>query len=248
MAGRPSRVVAVGDVVVEVSVPSDAFALGRVFHGCEAARLEPVRFVPLGDQFLPYLWVETDDPAAFERHVRADERIDSLTAFDSTDDRTLYRIEWTDLDDEFVAATVAHDLVIEEATGTTDRWRFGLRGPDHGDLAAFRRALLDRGITTYVHRIVQGGAPAENPYGLTEIQRETLELAYREGYFDAPREVSLEDLGEMMGVSRQSVSRRIRAGLQNLLATTLIGEECEPGTSTAGRSRAADSEDCGHTP
>ena len=209
-------------VNLEVSVPSETFALGRTFREQEGACVDLAQFVPIGGQFVPYVWVETDEPAAFERCARTDDRVAGLTALDSTECRTLYKVEWVDSDDEIVAAIVAHDLVLEDATGTCDRWWFRLRGPDRANLAAFQRDLLDREVSLYVHRVWQSASPGDDPYELTDVQRETLELAYREGYFDDPRAVSLQELGEMLGVSHQSVSRRIRAGLRNLLATTLM--------------------------
>ena len=212
-------------VNVEISLPSDAFALGQILRDHVDVRLNLAQFVPIGDQFVPYVWVATDDHSAFEEHVQADGRVTDLVALDSTGDRTLYKIEWTDPDDALMAAIAAHDLVIEDATGTEERWRFRLRGPNHENLADFQQELLEQDIPVYIHRVWRPSAPADDPYGLTDIQRETLERAYREGYFSVPRNASLEDLGRLLGVSHQSVSRRIRAGLRNLLETTLMSDD-----------------------
>lgn len=212
-------------VNVEVSLDSDSFTLGRVLQDHEDVRIDLAQFVPLGDQFVPYVWVETGDRSAFEETVEADDRVESLTALDSTGDRTLYRIEWADPEDRVMAAIAAHDLMIEDATGTAERWRFRLRGPDRENLAAFQQTLLEQDVPLYIHRIWQPEVDGGDPYGLTETQRETLELAYREGYFSIPRRASLEDLGETLGVSHQSVSRRIRTGVENLLEATLMSDE-----------------------
>jgi hypothetical protein len=219
-------VTTVGSIVnVEVSVDSDSFALGRILRGHEDVRIDLAQFVPLGDQFVPYVWVETEDQSAFEETVETDDRVESLTALDSTGDRTLYRIEWADPQDRLMAAIAAHDLMIENATGVADRWRFRLRGPDRENLAAFQQTLLEQDVPLYIHRIWRPEADGGNPYGLTETQRETLELAYREGYFSVPRRASLQDLGDILGVSHQSVSRRVRVGIENLLESTLMKDE-----------------------
>ena len=221
-------------VNVAVSVPSDAFALGRILRDHVDVRLDLAQFVPLGDEFVPYVWVETDDHPAFEAHVRADDRVTDLIALDSTEDRTLYKLEWADPDDALMAAITAHDLVIEDATGTADRWWFRLRGPDHGNLSAFQQELLEQDVPVHIHRVWRPEASNNDPHGLTEKQRETLEVAYREGYFSVPRNASLEDLGERLGVSHQSVSRRVRAGLENLLGTTLMRDDGRPDSEGAG--------------
>lgn len=216
----------VGKIVnVEVSLSSDSFALGRILRDHEDIRVDLSQFVPLGDEFVPYVWVETEDRPAFEAAVEADDRVESLVALDSAGDRTLYRIEWADPDDTVMAAIAAHDLMIEDATGTCDRWRFRLRGPDRENLAAFQQTLLERDVPLYIHRIWQPQADGGDPYGLTEKQRETLELAYREGYFGVPRRTSLQDLSEVLEVSHQSVSRRVRAGTENLIDATLMSDE-----------------------
>lgn len=46
---------------------------------------------------------------------------------------------------------------------------------------------------------------------LTEKQRDTVELALDNGYYDRPRETDLADLAGTLGISRSAVSQRIRA-------------------------------------
>jgi hypothetical protein len=54
--------------------------------------------------------------------------------------------------------------------------------------------------------------------GLTAAQREAIRAAADRGYFKVPREVSLKELAEQLGVSEQAVSQRLRRGLGNLVA------------------------------
>ena len=210
-------------VVVALSVPSDAFTLGSVLHGHGGdAYVELARFVPVGESFAPYFWVDAADPDAFEESVRADDRVERLTALDSRGNRTLYEIAWADVDDAFLSVVADHGLVVRRAEGDADRWRFELQGPDHENLSSLRDALRERGVSMTVDRVWNPTVADEDRYGLTEKQRSTLELAFSEGYFEIPRGAALTDLSETLDVSHQSVSRRIRSGLHNLLATTLM--------------------------
>lgn len=143
----------------------------------------------------------------------ADDRVANLTALDSSGKRTLYKNEWAEEPDGFLTTVADHDLLIEDATGTDDRWWFRLRGPDRENLAAFQQSLLDEGISLYIHRIWNPTVPEPNQYDLTEKQREALQLAFRDGFFDTPRKTSMEDLGEQLDISHQSVSQRLRNGL-----------------------------------
>lgn len=212
-------------VAVEVSIPSDAFEVGSILQDHVDVLIDPTQFVPNGDSFMPYFWVETEGEESFEKAVRSDDRVGSLDAIDQTGNRTLYRIEWVEDVNGFFDAVAEHGLHIKDATGTDERWTFRLRGPDRESLAAFRKAILDQDIPLHVHRIWSPGPSGSDEYGLTEIQRETVKLAYREGYFDDPRSVSQSDLAGELGVTRQSVSRRLRGGLKNLLSTTLMSGE-----------------------
>lgn len=210
-------------VVTEVSIPTDSFEVGNVLHDTEY-RIDLTQFVPVGESCIPYFWIETEETAAFEETVEADDRVASLTALDTSGSRTLYKIEWESVPDGFLAVAADHDLLVEDATGTEDRWQFRLRGPDRENLASFQQTLRDDDVPLHVHRIWNPADPGESPYGLTELQRETLELAFAEGYFDVPRNASLDDLADRLSVSRQSVSRRIRQGTHSLLSATVMSE------------------------
>jgi predicted DNA binding protein len=52
---------------------------------------------------------------------------------------------------------------------------------------------------------------------LTARQRETLRLAHERGYFEIPREVTLDDLADELGVSNQAVSERLRRGCTHVI-------------------------------
>ena len=65
--------------------------------------------------------------------------------------------------------------------------------------------------------------------GLTEEQRETLLFAYDRGYFEEPRETSLEKLASEMGLSSTAVGGRIRRGINELVEATVVEEASEQG-------------------
>ena len=56
---------------------------------------------------------------------------------------------------------------------------------------------------------------------LTDRQLETLTLAYHGGYFERPRELSVEDLAEKLDVSHPTVSRHLREAEQRVLTRLL---------------------------
>lgn len=52
---------------------------------------------------------------------------------------------------------------------------------------------------------------------LTDTQRETLRLAFDTGYYQQPRETSLEELAEALGVSKSAVSQRLNGAERKLV-------------------------------
>jgi predicted DNA binding protein len=46
-------------------------------------------------------------------------------------------------------------------------------------------------------------------------------LAYERGYFESPREVTLTELGEELGITQQAVGSRLRNGSKYVIGSTL---------------------------
>jgi predicted DNA binding protein len=61
----------------------------------------------------------------------------------------------------------------------------------------------------------------------TDEQREALLAAYELGYFTEPRETSLEELSEVLGISPTAVGGRLRRGMRSLVGMTLVVEGVE---------------------
>lgn len=219
---RSAGAIQMSIVVTELTVPSDAFTLGQILQNHGDVHIELTQFVPTGESFVPYFWAEADDEAAFEASVRADDRVATLTKLDSGHGRHLYNIEWATDIDGFIAALKDHSLIVGEATGTPDQWRFRLRGPDHGTLSSFQHTLDDKNIPIEVERVWNPSDPQADVYGVTAKQREALELAFNNGYFNVPSETNLTDLAEQLDITRQSFSRRISRGLHSFLKNTIM--------------------------
>jgi predicted DNA binding protein len=48
-----------------------------------------------------------------------------------------------------------------------------------------------------------------------------LVLAYERGYFESPHEVTMEELGDELGISQQAIASRLRRGMKQILGNTL---------------------------
>lgn len=202
-------------------IPADAVSLGRALAADPSLRVELDRVVPTERSVLPFFWVWGGDPTAYERALRKEPIVRSLTRLDSVGDGTLYRAEWDAGASDLIQGFVESKAALVQAEGTVEGGRFQLRFPDRAAAATFQEYCSTHEIPA---RLVQahdlrGREPAGPP--LTDAQREALALAFERGYFDQPRGVSLGELGETLGVSPQAVGGRIRRGTANLLRQEL---------------------------
>jgi len=215
-------------VVAEYTIPADTFLVGQILSVNPGYTIRLVEFVPIGEGSIPYFWVENHEEgfATFEERVRNNDTVASLTALDGHTNKMLYRIEWAGEVDGLLEAFRTFDMAIEDATGTTDEWRFRVFYEDHGTLSEFRQHCVDHNIPLTVERVYNPSPPDDDaPYDLTSDQLEAIRLAFDEGYFDIPRKTTMTDMGDELEISRQAVSNRLRRGMVQLLDHTINGHE-----------------------
>ncbi|WP_336339412.1 helix-turn-helix domain-containing protein [Haloarcula brevis] len=211
------------------TVPSDQFPLGTVFDQLPNVRVELERLIPTEGVVIPYFWVRgtevTDIESAFTEHLG----VKSIRLVDSVDDEYLLRVEWP-LDYEGVLTVLAETgVTLIEAIGTSQWWTFEVRCDDRRDLVEFQRRCreLDIPITmTALHALTPVETATEAD--LTDTQLEALVLAYQRGYYESPRQVTLEALGEELGISQQAVGSRLRGGIKHVLGSTLSALTVQP--------------------
>jgi len=109
-----------------------------------------------------------------------------------------------------------------KAVGNNEGWTFDIRGDDRRDIAAFQERCREKDISitlTKLHALTPIDSEAEA--ALTDTQQEALVLAYERGYFNTPRDVTMADIGDELGISQQAVASRLRRGISATLGSTL---------------------------
>lgn len=150
-------------------------------------------------------------------------RGESFSVVETATESTLVRVTWHENVDEFFELVVEAGGVVLEATGTADMWTTRLRFEKHDDLSAFFRGCVQRGLSLDFRRVDNPGHPGSTgPYEeLTDAQRETIHLAFKEGYFAVPREITLQELAAELEISDTAVSQRLRRGITTFLSSKL---------------------------
>ena len=211
------------------TVESDEFPLGTIFEQMSDVTVELERLVPGKDVIIPYFWVRgghvEDIEAAFSSHPGVIE----INLVDSVKDEYLLRVEW-DSTYEGIHSTLGEtEVPLTSAVGTNEKWTFEIRGDDRSDIAAFQQLCRDRDIPitlTALHALTPVETATES--ALTAAQQEVLILAYERGYFNSPRDVTMEELGDELGITQQAVASRLRRGIRRILGRTLSALEAPP--------------------
>jgi len=176
-----------------------------------------------GATAFPFL-IDHPDPGVVEAALTADPTVAQFECIDRTGDLAIYRIEHS-TEARLISSVVtrANGLLMRTETEDTG-WIVHLLLPDREALTAVwtyageQEMHLDI-IEIYTNERTDG----TQSYGLTAPQREAIQTAFAQGYFNEPRDVSLTDLSEEMSLSSTAMSGRLRRGLRNLIGAT-IGE------------------------
>jgi predicted DNA binding protein len=208
--------------VMEFTSPADEFPLGTIFENLPGVTVELERLIPHEDLIIPYFWVRGAEAEDIEASFEVHEGVTDIRLIDSVAHEYLMRAEW---EREYVGILTAlseTNIVVLSGVGTKEGWKFEVRGESRAAIGEFRDYSQENDIQidiTAVHALLP---IQEEGYDLTDAQREALVLAYERGYFDSPREASLDDVARELGITQQSLSSRLRRGHRRLIAATLI--------------------------
>lgn len=206
----------------EFRVPATEFALHRTLDQLPDAVLEIDRVAASEELLTPYFWVSGVDLDAFEAAAGADPSVENLRRLDEFEEATLYRASWTKNVDTIVYAYTHVDATVLEAKGEAGHWIIRMRFDGHEPLENFCAYTERRDISFGLNRLYEiSHARSGSQYGLTEKQHEALITAWEMGYFEEPRETTLEAVAAELDITRQSLSQRLRRAEHALVANTI---------------------------
>ncbi|WP_162224399.1 helix-turn-helix domain-containing protein [Halorussus amylolyticus] len=215
-------------VIAELRIPAGDFELGRVLEVVGTTTVELETMVPAGEKAVPFFWVYEADRADFEESVQDHPSVENLTEVDTVEGRTLYALDWTLERDLVLEGVMDQQGQILAATGTSSFWEFELRFPSHDALAGFKQHCAAAHISLDLRRIYNPTKPDAGPwYGLTARQREALLLAVREGYYEIPRGRSTVEVADMLDISDQALTERLRRAITTLVENSLMLDESD---------------------
>lgn len=210
--------------VATVGIPADEFALRETLEEFPTIDCEIVRVAAHREsRMMSLVWIKTNenDPARIHEALEADKSVDSVVLLNDLRDERLYRFDWV----EDIQA-ITHLMLDERATilnayTTDDEWTFRVLFPGRESLSRSVGFCEEAGLTVTIKSIYELTEERKGIYGLSNEQQEALLVAYRRGYFNVPRGISMENLADDLDISQQALSERIRRGHTNLIGNTL---------------------------
>ncbi|MFH5801403.1 helix-turn-helix domain-containing protein [Haladaptatus sp. CMAA 1911] len=217
-------------IVVKSHIKHERLSLVPTLRNLDDIR---IRVIPQGNTnpgatVFPFL-IEYDDREKLEAMLDDDPTVNEYELIDWTDRTGIYYIEHTPTTK--LISTVVTDvngfLVDTETKG--NGWLVELLLPSRKALASVWTFANENDISLDIIEIYNNdNAGTEMSYGLTDEQRAALRTAYDRGYFKEPRDISLSDVADELGVSSTAMSGRLRRGMRNLIAATISdGEDDE---------------------
>jgi predicted DNA binding protein len=178
-----------------------------------------------GSTVFPFL-VEYHDRERLEEMLDTDPTVQSYELVDWTEQTGIYYIEHT-AETKLISSVVTDVngfLVHTETKG--NGWLVRLLLPNREALNTIWEYASENDISLDIIEIYGNtDTGGESSYGLTDEQRTALITAYENGYFGEPRDISLNEVAEEIGLSSTAMSGRLRRGMRNLIAATIIDRE-----------------------
>ncbi|SDQ56234.1 helix-turn-helix domain-containing protein [Natronobacterium texcoconense] len=177
-------------------------------------------------------------PGTIRSLLETDHTVRHVEPVPAVDDGRLWRIEFAP-ETKLLAPCVTEEggFVLDARSavapqvprGWRERWFF----PDENGMYEVWQRARTQGFEFEVLDLTQQlqSEADVDPDPLTDQQRTALVTAYEHGYFEEPRETSLEELAEILEVSPSAVNGRLRRGLKALVETALVVDGPEDTTS-----------------
>lgn len=210
-------------ILTEFSVPADDFLLNWSLESAPEMYVEIERVVVESRDVTPYFWATGGDFETFEAALDEDPSVEDVRLLDEDDDERLYQANWRRNYQHITYAISDTDATILDAESGTDGWLVQILFPDEDALAAFQDHAAANDVSFTLERLRRSDYPEMlGKYDVTDDQYEALVAAYEHGYFEVPGEITLAELADELGVSKNAASARLRRGYGNLVENTLV--------------------------
>jgi len=217
------------DAVVELEFRVDG-ADGIIFEAAAAVdcRLALEGYVASGDEWVVFVSVDGAAAAEVADTLDRDDRVRRVRRLGESRVELVAAVP-------LLAAIAANGAVVTAATADGDAGRLVVEAPFSVDV----RPLVERIQRRFpgadlvaTHELERPVTPVERPGDvlddLTDRQRESLEAAYRAGYYDWPRESTAEQVAETLSIAPPTLHGHLRKAERAVLSVLFDTDEAAP--------------------
>ncbi|ADB63420.1 Bacterio-opsin activator HTH domain protein (plasmid) [Haloterrigena turkmenica DSM 5511] len=160
-----------------------------------------------------------------EAQLAALDEVVTVTPLGERADTTIFKLT-VELDDSIAPAFDPERFdgaKMKSTTITSDGWYETKEFKDYETFHDFHTTFEDHSISLELISITSNQSSFNDSTGdgLTDRQREALELAVSRGYYESPRKVTAAELAEELGISQPSLSSLLRRGERQILTSSL---------------------------
>ena len=211
--------------IAEFTIPAEEFALRDTLEQYPDIRLEADRVVAHDTSHVtPFIWAAGKKPDELLPALKADSSVDDIELLGEFEDECLYRLEWTGNAHVIGYMVLEENATVQRANAGNGRWNLRVLFPERSGLSRTAEYAKEHEFTLNIERIYDVDAIRRVRFNLSEEQHETLTEAAERGYYSVPRKIDQTELADLLGVSHQALSERIRRGTLNLINNALLIE------------------------
>ncbi|WP_458208076.1 helix-turn-helix domain-containing protein [Haladaptatus sp. NG-SE-30] len=214
-------------VEIDIRLAAEEFAFGQVFQTAPDLRVEFDRIVPMGrdDEYLPFVWVmatkAAPQPELIEEAFTESPDIEGYELLTAIGDKRLYRLHWLPTVESLLDGILQARGTIVEGYGEHGEWAFRLRFATQDDISQFDDYCATHEIARTIDRVTDIHPPEGRRLDLSPEQLEVMRVAYSHGYFEVPRRISQTDLGDLLGITHQAASERLRRANEKIIEQSM---------------------------
>lgn len=180
---------------------------------------------------MPCLWASHSNLDAVDEALANDSSVDTIVETEGFDTEKYYLVEWSKDVEDRIDAYLDKQATVLLARATADGWHVRIRFVHREQFDSFRNALQKGDCSFRLLELTEASVPHQSSGMLTPEQRDALVIASQHGYFNVPREATVQDLAKELDKSHQAISELLRRGSKKLIDETLTTDE----TSVVGQ-------------
>lgn len=211
-----------------ISIAVEDFALPHALQEVPEMEVKAERLAAHSRHWvLPCLWTAGGDFDAFDAALDDDPTVEEIVTSAEYDNEKFYQVDWCENIKTHLDRGIDREGSLLHAETSGGDWNLTIRFATRDQFDAFREYLTEQGISFQLLDLTRATTPQQFMGGLTAPQRDALVAAVEEGYFSIPRDATMEDVADTLGISTQAASERLRRGVEQFVETMLVADEEE---------------------